>query len=117
MPPAERGVLSGLKPQSQRHATCPPHASTALGLVARNRPLIGGPDEDVATFTSPSLTYETSTSVPPYSVITRSAAGSVAMLVDGWDAAGSGPAPSGSTTRFCVGSGIGAVLAVGPTPV
>src|SRR5262245_57965023 len=37
MPPAERGVPSGLKPQSQRQAMWPPQASTTLGLVAVKR--------------------------------------------------------------------------------
>jgi hypothetical protein len=65
MPPADRGVPSALNPQSQRQAMCPPQASTALGLVALNRTRICVSDEDVARLTSPSVTYDTSMSVPP----------------------------------------------------
>src|SRR5262245_17785224 len=65
MPPAERGVPSVLKPQSQRLARCPPQASTAEALVAVNRTFTCVSDELVVVLTSPCVTYVTSMSVPP----------------------------------------------------
>ena len=55
MPPAERGVPSALKPQSQRLAMWPPHASTAVGLSGMKRTLTRVSEDLVASATSASL--------------------------------------------------------------